>query len=176
MKTVIFLSLICMLGLGACKDESENAGRSEPEATGDPNFVKEASYGHVAEIEGGKLAPDHSANEDVKQFSSMMVTSHQQAYDELKAIAMSKNILIPINQDSVRNQFHQLLVGRSPEEFDDLYMQLQVTAHQQAIQLYEHEANFGDDAELRAYAAKYLPVIREHYSQAQSVRAKVNRQ
>jgi putative membrane protein len=46
----------------------------------------------MAEVELAKLARDHAASADVKQFAQMMIDDHTKAGDQLKQIATSNSI------------------------------------------------------------------------------------
>jgi len=57
--------------------------------------------------------------------------------------------------------------------FDRGFVDAQVKAHQEAIALFEKQANGGDDSELKAFAQKQLPGLRNHLKQAQDLQAKL---
>ena len=57
--------------------------------------------------------------------------------------------------------------------FDRGFIEAQVKAHQDAIALFETQANGGGDAELKAFAQKQLPALRNHLRQAQDLQAKL---
>lgn len=57
----------------------------------------------------------------------------------------------------------------SGAEFDAGYLAEQVKAHQDAIGLYSQQTNAGADPELKAFAAKQLPVLRDHLRVAQEL-------
>jgi putative membrane protein len=57
--------------------------------------------------------------------------------------------------------------------FDKAYMDEQVKAHESAVQLFDKQANGGQDAELKAFAAKQLPTLREHLKMAQDIKSKL---
>jgi putative membrane protein len=57
--------------------------------------------------------------------------------------------------------------------FDRGFIEAQVKAHQDAIALFEQQANGGGDNDLKAFAQKQLPGLRNHLKQAQDLRAKL---
>ena len=57
--------------------------------------------------------------------------------------------------------------GKSGKDFDQSYDQIQVKAHQDAVALFEWYAKAGDDAELKKWAARTLPHLKQHLTVAQ---------
>ncbi len=57
--------------------------------------------------------------------------------------------------------------------FDRGFVEAQVKAHQEAIALFEKQANQGGDSDLKAFAEKQLPALRNHLKQAQDLQAKL---
>jgi putative membrane protein len=57
--------------------------------------------------------------------------------------------------------------------FDRGFIDAQVKAHQEAIALFEQQATGGSDADLKAFAQKQLPGLRNHLKQAQDLQAKL---
>jgi putative membrane protein len=57
--------------------------------------------------------------------------------------------------------------------FDRGFLEAQVKAHQEAIALFEKQANGGGDGDLKAFAQKQLPGLRNHLKQAQDLQAKL---
>jgi predicted outer membrane protein len=55
-------------------------------------------------------------------------------------------------------------------EFDEGFVETQIKAHQDAIALFTEQVNSGTDAELKSYAEKHLPALRDHLREAQDLR------
>jgi putative membrane protein len=53
--------------------------------------------------------------------------------------------------------------------FDEGYIAEQIKAHQDAIALFEQQANSGTDADLKAFAAAQLPALRDHLREAETL-------
>ena len=58
--------------------------------------------------------------------------------------------------------------------FDRGFIEAQVKAHQEAITLFEQQAQNGADADIKAFAQKQLPGLRNHLKQAQDLQAKLS--
>ena len=60
----------------------------------------EAARGGLAEVELGKLAQEKAASDQVKNSGKRMVHDHSKANDELKSLAESRKITLPIDLDA----------------------------------------------------------------------------
>lgn len=74
--------------------------------------------------------------------------------------------------DTTRNSGHEekinLLKQKSGAGFDREYMQMMVDDHTKAVKMFEKASDY-TDTEVRAFAAKNLPVLREHLTSAQKI-------
>ena len=58
--------------------------------------------------------------------------------------------------------------------FDDGFLASQIKFHEDAIALFHQQTRIGGDPELKAFADKHLPLLREHLRQAQELRRSLN--
>lgn len=157
-------------------DTDQPAASSKGEAMADRHFAMEAAEGGIMEVELGKIAAQKATNADVKAFGQKMVDDHGKANDELKSIASSKNITLP-DETTVKNK-HKAMLDRleklSGAAFDKAYMSDMVKDHVTDVAAFEHEAKSGKDAELKAFASKTLPTLKEHLKLARETHGKVS--
>jgi putative membrane protein len=139
----------------------------------DAMFIRTAAMDGMAEVEHGRLAGQNAANDEVKQFAQRMVDDHGKAGDELKGLASGKNVTLPTELDAKHKAMQDRLSKMKGAAFDRAYMAHMVTAHQQAVALFQKQANGGKDPEAKAWAAKILPTLQEHLKMARGVTAKV---
>ncbi len=122
------------------------------------------------EVQAAQLAQQKSTSSEVKQFAAQVEKDHKSANDELQRIASAKGLTLPtsMNQDGLA-QMKELnnLTGRA---FDRVYTsKAAIQHHQKSIALYERIARESNDAEIRAFAEKTLPTLREHLKMAQAM-------
>jgi putative membrane protein len=134
---------------------------------GDQHFVMEAATAGMAEVELGKLATVSATNDAVKTFGQRMVDDRTKANEELKTLAQSKNIPLPTAIDGKHKATHDRLAKLSGAQFEQAYMQAMVADHRQAVALFQKESQAGKDTDVKAWAAKTLPTLRDHLKQAQ---------
>jgi len=133
----------------------------------DHSFAMKALEGGMAEVELGKLATQRASNDKVKQFGQRMVDDHSKAGDELKSIASQKGITAPMSLDAKAEASKNKLSSLSGAAFHKAYMQDMVSDHKKDIAEFEKEANSGTDPEIKAFAAKTLPTLKEHLQLAE---------
>lgn len=147
----------------------------EPAANPDAAFMRQAASDGIAEVEHGRAATQNASSNDVKQFGQRMVDDHSKANDELKSLASQKQVTLPTDLEGKHRAMQDKLTKLKGAEFDKAYMAHMVTAHQQAVALFEKESKGGKDAEVKAFAQKTLPTLQEHLKMARSINAKLGK-
>jgi putative membrane protein len=134
------------------------------------DFVKEAAVADMFEIESNKLAQD-KGNVSEKSFASQMVADHTKTSTELKGLVSSGKVKaeVPTALDSSHQSKLDKLKGESGKDFSSDFDSMQVTAHKDAVSLFERYAKGGDNPELKPWAAKTLPTLRHHLEMAQNL-------
>jgi putative membrane protein len=159
------------ISMAQLSDESEHASISASE------FVKKAGAGGVAEVQMGELGARKAKDGEVKAFAKRMVTDHTKANTELVVATKGKGLEIP----SSAGTMHKAMIDRfqqqdADKDFDRDYMQQMVEDHKSAVELFEIAADDAQlDADLRAYAKKTLPTLRDHLKQAQTIESQLSK-
>lgn len=124
------------------------------------SFVKVVTSSNAFEIESSKLAEQKAKDADVKEFVKQMITDHTMAAEELKKAAMlgdAAPILSPKHAAML-----EILKGASEQDFQPLYIDMQASAHMEAVTLFATYAKGGDDPAVKEFAAKTLPKLEMH--------------
>src|SRR3954453_5331901 len=115
------------------KDRStaQTAGESNrtQNMANDKTFVMNAAMGGMAEVELGKLAEQKASSESVKQFGQKMVADHGKANEELKSVAATQKIDIPVSLSSKHQAVIDRLSKLSGSAFDKAYVKEMVKDH-----------------------------------------------
>jgi putative membrane protein len=136
-------------------------------------FVTSAGQAGMAEIALANMALSKSQNEDVRQFAQMMIADHSSSGDELKALAATKSYEFPSDMNESQNAIAENLSRLPSAAFDKEYVKVAVADHSAAEGLFSAEAKSGADPEVKAWAAKTLPVIKMHLQKAEALSSKV---
>ncbi|RZI56491.1 MAG: DUF4142 domain-containing protein [Rubrivivax sp.] len=148
------------------------ASASAPRAAhADSSFMKNAAESSFAEIDAGNLALQKGSGAEVKSFAQKMVDDHKKADAELQALAASKGVKLPTEATMVAKGKTKLLEKRDGTGFDHAYAENQVSAHKDAVKLFEKAAKDAKDADVKAWAAKTLPTLQHHLQEAQALEA-----
>jgi putative membrane protein len=137
------------------------------------DFMVKAADGGMMEVELGKVAREKAKNQRVKEFGEMMVVDHSKANEELKSLAAQKNVTIPAAVGEDHRKHIDDLSKKSGADFDKAYMKMMVDDHKEDIDLFEKDSSSGKDPDVKAWAAKTLPVLRKHLAAAKSINSKL---
>lgn len=159
--------LVLALTVGAtavAQDKQDKKGGDAPVT--DEAFVIKAASGGMFEVESSKLAKASAKADDVKKFAEKMITDHEKANKELTEIAKKANLGLPTKLLDEHQKLLDQVKNAKGEGFDRAYMDTQVKAHEEAVDLFSSASKSLKNAELKAFAEKTLPVIKEHYEHA----------
>jgi len=136
---------------------------------GDATFVKKAADGGMAEVSLAKLAQEKASSADVKSFAAKLEKDHSQANDELKELASKKSITLPTAPSKSHQATHDRLAKLSGAEFDKAYVTTMLDDHQKDVREFQRVASGAGDADVKAFASKTLPTLKDHLQQVQEL-------
>ena len=139
----------------------------------DREFVNKAATGGLAEVELGRIAAQRAARPSVRSFGERMVTDHGRSSEQLASLARSKGIEVPTALEPSQQAMRDRLSGLSGNDFDRDYMSEMVRDHTEDIALFERAAETSTDPDLKAWATRSLPMLREHLALARQVNSEV---
>lgn len=160
------LSLFCITNGASAKDISMS----------DKRFLKNAAEAGHYEIEGSKLALKKSKDAEIQKFAKMMTEDHAQAASKVKELATKRGVELPKEPSLVQQAKLKYLETKDGTKFDKSYAShIGVSAHEQAMKLFEDAAEDADDVDIKKFAADTLPVLKKHLEDAKRIDARVNK-
>jgi len=142
----------------------------------DRNFLEQAAQNGHAEVSAGRLALTKARDPKVRDYAQRMVDEHTQAGEELRTLAAAKRHEVPTEPSMLQKGKEMIIAGLGDETFDRRYLaQMGVEAPRAAIPLYEKTARESRDPEVKAFASKQLPALREQLQTAQTLKASAER-
>ncbi len=151
------------------------AGLDDLGDLGDRRFVAQAATSGKAEVLLGQLARQRATSAEVKQYAERMVRDHTEANDQLPALAKARGIALPATTTPAQQQMHDGMDKLDRAEFDQLYLSRMLGDHRKAVALFQKQARSGEDAALKAFAAKTLPTLQAHLKMAATLYGNVQR-
>jgi putative membrane protein len=149
-----------------------NDAKFDQAAANDAQFTVDAAVINLWVIEISNLAQVRSIRPDVKSFAKKMLSDNKKAYDELKMLANRKNITLPptLGVDEAKDARK---LNDENKNFDVKYTSMMVDAHKKAIDRFEKAIIDCKDTELRAWAEKMLPTLRQHVDMSMTLNDRI---
>ena len=140
----------------------------------DPMIFTQVSAANGAEIAAGNLATDKATSADVKAFGQKMVDDHQKLQGGLDSLATGLGIAAqpPVADtlaDALAQQRETLKSTAAGADWDRQYMQMQVTMHENTLDLLNRAVAAAQNAELRNALQQAIPVVQGHLDSARQL-------
>lgn len=135
----------------------------------DASFAVHAADLNMSTIELSNVAESRVRDARLKAIASTLHDEHESAHAELAQISSNKMITLPMSLSGDRRDDVRDLQERDTTNFDRNYLDRLIDQHEEARKLYEDASNDVRDAELQAFAAKHLPIIKRHEEQLKSI-------
>ncbi len=139
----------------------------------DTEFAVNAADAGMLEVQLGQLAMANGATPEIKQLGKTMVDEHTRSNDELKTLAMHKNISLPSVLSEESQKHYEDLAKKSGLDFDKEYAEMMVKGHKDVIDEFKEQAERGNDPDLKTWALEKLPVLEQHLSLSETAQSSV---
>ncbi|MVA82533.1 DUF4142 domain-containing protein [Agrobacterium vitis] len=173
MKHLIITATVTLAATGALgQSAAEKTGVNSlvgiPPKTED--FVAEAAMSDMFEIESSKLALERGG-EPTKAFAQQMIADHRKTSTELKAMVDSGKVkaALPTAMNPDQQEMIEDLKALKGADFDEQYHDYQDEVHEEAADIFTRYGSEGDNAELKAWAAKTAPALEQHLQMAKDL-------
>ena len=172
-------------GLHRAKDKASDAvggmvGRAAANSVGSSSaaaFVENAAIGDMYEIAAGKLALKHAQSDEVKAAAKKMIADHTTSTHQLRsAMLMNETRGVPAPPDAIdarRKAMLDHLEAAPAHKFDATYLDQQVLAHKETVDLMTGFRDHGDNAQLRSFAGGTAPVVQRHLTHMERLKSKL---
>jgi putative membrane protein len=134
------------------------------------DFVSEAAQSDMFEIQSSKMALN-SADTATKDFAQKMIDDHTKTTTELKANLRkgSAPATLPMGMSIAQQSMIAKLNGLHGTDFDKQYHSDQVSAHKDAVSLFQRYGTGGADGGLKEWATTTTPALERHLQMAQAL-------
>jgi putative membrane protein len=156
---------VWLLVATAASGQSPDAPASRVK-TADVEFIEGVAADLLTEVELGRLATHKATRPEVREFGEVMIADSGRAFAELEALAAQKQVTLP-TLPRPDQEFGILELGAlSGVAFDDRYLQAMSSSRSKALRLFEKEASSWGDPDVKAFAGRLLPGLKEHLAKA----------
>ncbi len=128
----------------------------------DQKFVVRAVSTGEQEIQDGMIAEKKAKSSEARKVANRVVSDHQTANKQLTEMAKKKGLGVTTGNIKPRDM--------GTKNYDAQYLYSIETDNQQDIKDFEKEARTGDDSQIKAWAAKTLPMLKAHRAMAKKAR------
>ena len=172
---VLVAALLCATIAQDTATSAQSATTTAQSSAAAKEFVEQAGTSGLAEVEMGELGAKKATNGQVKAFAKRIVADHTKANQELVTASKGKGAEVPSSRTSMHKatieKFQQQEAGKN---FDRDYMEQMIEDHKADVELFEIAADDEKlDLDLRSYAKRTLPTLRDHLKQAQAIQSKL---
>jgi putative membrane protein len=161
-------SAIPVVSLGASSSASQPGGGGQL-SDQDQTFMRQNAQTDLAEITSGPLAAQRGTTEAIRQTGQTLASDHQQALSELQGIAKTYSAVLPTTPNATQQQEAEQLKSLTGTAFDQAYTTDEIKGHQLSIQQTQQETSSGSNAQVKQFAANYLPTAQKHLQMLQSL-------
>ncbi len=155
-------------------EEQNEAKFDDTEIENDTEWAVAVADMSMFEVESSKLALERATTPAVKQFAQTMIDDHGKAGEELKGVATQKNISLPAMLSDKSQKKLNDLREKSGKDFEDAYTDCMVKDHKDAVDKFKKEAEKGEDAELKSWAAGKVATLEHHLEMAKATEKTVD--
>lgn len=138
-------------------------------AAADAKFVRTAAQSGMAEVRMGQLLSEASQSKALRDFGQRLIKDHTKANQELIQIAATKGVSAPSQPAEKHEKMLEELSKMKGAEFDRAAQKHAVMHHQEDVQLFQKASESLQDPELKAFAQKTLPVLKQHLEMAKGL-------
>ena len=169
-RALCVLALALSAGAAQALDNARDAPPEMRMASDDRSFLKRAVSDGQFEIDASRLAEQRGASTAVKRYAAMLIAAHTKSHGELLALAKDKAVPLDDGPPDDRKDDVAALGKLQGADFDRSYVeQVGLKAHRADITRFESAARTARDPELKAWAAKTLPSLRQHLAAAEKL-------
>ncbi len=152
------------------KETSSGASQTKLNQS-DERMMKQLAQMQLSEIALAKLAKEKAQSNEVKSFANNMLDDHMKAHDELKQLAQSKGVSLPVEADRQQQSAEKKLAALPGDKFDRQYMNHESTRTlKHTHRLLERIHSKAEDADLKTYASKIIATVETQQQMANDTR------
>ncbi|MBC5774426.1 DUF4142 domain-containing protein [Pontibacter sp. KCTC 32443] len=149
----------------------EQAGQKNME--NDALFVAEAASANMLQLQLSQEAIARGVSPEVKTMSQEMEEAHEQMLTELQDLGSKANFVLPQTLGNAHKDVLEEVTAKEGIAFDLAYIREIRHLHDKLLERYEDMAESGVSMDVKQYASRQLPLIRQHLQEAEALEKKI---
>jgi len=151
---------------GVSARTAEASQAASPVSAQDRTFMDQASQINLTEISLGKYMHAHATSTALKNLGARYARDHTAAQANLRPLASSLGVTVPTAPNTQLRSMVAKVESLKGKDMDVAFANISVSGHEAAIDIFKKEESAGSNAAVKAYAAKYLPMLQTHLRMA----------
>lgn len=139
----------------------------------DKEFIKEALSDSMGEIALGTTASMKATAPELKNLASRMVNEYGKAADELRSLAAKKGVEPPGEMEKASKNEQDKLAKMTGNKLDKEYADYVIKDEEHDLKTLQKAAKDAKDPEVKAWAAKMVPIIEDQLKSAKQLAPKL---
>lgn len=145
----------------------------------DPEIVSLTQAADEGEIMTSKIALTKATNPDVRKYAQQMIAAHTAMISQRNAIGKAQNLKPEAGaKDSIGDMGKKMtaMLQSAPKgmAFDTAYVNGQVMAHTNTLQMVQKAEGVAQNAALKAMLTKAAPEVQKHLDEAKELQGKLS--
>lgn len=128
----------------------------------DALFIAEAGSNALLQVQLSESAAEKAVSPEVIELAQRMRDEHQQVLAELQSIADQSMFVLPQTLGNAHQKIYDEVHEQSGLGYDLTYVKEVNDLHEEVLDRYEDMADHGVNMEVKMFASKQLPLIRQH--------------
>lgn len=134
----------------------------------DSNFVRHAVDHTLFEIKLAETAQKKASTQEVKALASELLNYHSKALNELKQLALKKNISVSSVLGEKSQKYHDKIAKKEGVNFDKAYTKCAAKTHHMGSCFLKKESKKGKDTDITGWAAANYPTLEQLHKKAKT--------
>jgi putative membrane protein len=140
---------------------------TSPVSSQDRMFMDQASQINLTEISLGRFTEARASITAERKLGARYARDHTTAQANLRALASSLHVTLPTTAGAKNSATVARIEAQKGRSMDDAFVSASVSGHKAAIAIFRKEESTGSNPAVKAYAARYLPMLQTHLRMAE---------
>jgi putative membrane protein len=168
MTRILALAVAALLAAPAAAQTAKQ--EPKPHTVDLTKYVEEAANADLFEVKASQLALQRSQDPAIREFAQHMVSEHTDSANKLKLELEKAKVDVkpPKALDAEKQAMLDKLMNVGMEDFNKMYMTMQIAGHQEALDLHTQFARNGAD-NFQKFASMMTAHVKDHLDKAKQI-------